>query len=143
MDEEHAHRNRVLSTFLTTAAFYHATRIYHSRAFEMDAALYSADTHATALILITDRFYKELKYSKRDPPPTKMWPIPLLMAAIEAKDPIYRDWAMRKIADYSASGEHFSKSILVIERVWEMESSKGRRANIADVINGIGATFVL
>jgi len=65
------------------------------------------------------------------------------MAAIEAKDPIYRDWAMRKIADYNASGEHFSKSILVIERVWEMESRKGGRVDIANVIDGIGAAFVL
>jgi hypothetical protein len=65
------------------------------------------------------------------------------MAALEARDPIYRDWAMRKIADYGASGEHFSKSILVIERVWEMESDKGRRADIANVIAGIGSTFVL
>jgi len=133
----------VLSTFLTTAAFYHATRIYFSRAFEPDATPYSADTHAAAIIRITDKLYKVLKYSKRDPPPTKMWPIPLLMAAIEAKDPIYRDWAMRKIADYNASGEHFSKSILVIERVWEMESRKGGRVDIANVIDGIGAAFVL
>lgn len=65
------------------------------------------------------------------------------MAAIEARDPIYRDWAMRKIADYSASGEHISKSILVIDRVWEMESNQGRRVNIANVINGIEVAFVL
>ena len=108
-----------------------------------EAILYSANSDAMAVILTTEKLYRLLKYPKTEPPPTKFWPIPLLMAAIEAADPIYRDWALRKMTDYSSAGEYFRKSLGLVEKIWEVEGKGGRRADFAGVIRAMGDDLVV
>lgn len=143
MDENVASTNRVLSTLYTTTALYHATEIYFSRMFAVNSPLYTANSNAAAIISTTEKLYRVLKFPKEEPPPTKMWPIPLVMAAIEASDPIYRDWALRKISDYSCAGEHFHNSIIFVETVHELEEKSGTRANLSDIMNSMGETVII
>ncbi|KAL6693174.1 hypothetical protein J3F84DRAFT_396632 [Trichoderma pleuroticola] len=49
-------------------------------------------------------------------PPTKIWPVPLIMAAIEAKDWIYRDWAPQQMKSYYSAGKHFVNACAFVEK---------------------------
>lgn len=105
--------------------------------------MYSADHHASKIITITDKMYRVLSLPITEPPPTKMWPIPLTMAAIEAKDPVYRSWAIQKIKAYSNAGEYFSKSCQFAEKVQVAEEESGCRADLADLARSMGDDFII
>ncbi|KAH8682581.1 hypothetical protein BX600DRAFT_374941 [Xylariales sp. PMI_506] len=124
MNEDTASNGKVLSTYLTTMMLFHCLEIYYSRTFEPGAPLYSADDHASNLITTVNKYYQLLKYPQTEPPPTKFWPIPLVMAAIEARDPIYRDWARRRIQDYKNAGEHYARSVEFADKVQRSEEKK-------------------
>jgi hypothetical protein len=122
---------------------FHAVEIYYSRSFLPRAPLYTADVHAKAIILTTDKLYKLLKIPTTDPPPTKFWPIPLVMASIEANDPIYRDWALRRIVDYKYSGEVYPRSVKFVQQVHRLEEECGVRRHLGEVMKGLAEQFVL
>jgi hypothetical protein len=122
---------------------FHAVEIYYSRAFFPGASLYTGDLDATAIILTTNKLYTILKIPTADPPPTKFWPIPLVMASIEANDPIYRDWALRKIVDYKFAGELYPRSVKFVQKVHQIEGESGVRTHLGEVMQGMVETFVL
>ncbi len=143
VDEKTATKNRVLSTLYTTKALYHTTEIYYSRSFFPDSPLYSADVDAVAILSTTEKLYTELRFPKGEPPPTKWWPVPLAMAAIEARDPIYRDWALRKMYDYRFAGDNFPNSIAFVERIHEVEAESGVRADLGRLLKAMPDTCVI
>ncbi|KAH8893619.1 MFS general substrate transporter [Thozetella sp. PMI_491] len=114
--EGEATKENVLSIYLTTTALYHAAEIYYSRAFLPSDPLFSENDHAVIIITTTDRFYQLLKRPHSEPPPTKIWPLPLVMAAIEARDSIYRGWATQKIREYARAGKHYLNSCAFVEK---------------------------
>ena len=133
----------MLSTLLTTRAMFHAVEIYYSRTFLPRAPLYAANADATAIIATTDKLYRLLKIPTKDPPPTKFWPIPLVMASIEASDPIYRDWALRKIIDYKISGEVYLRSVKFVQQVHQLEEECGVRRHLGEIMEGLADQLVL
>ncbi|KAH7160523.1 hypothetical protein B0J13DRAFT_494178 [Dactylonectria estremocensis] len=116
ISETRAAENKVLSIYLTTSALFHAVEIYASRIFQPNESMYTESKHAEEIIAITRRFYQKLKRPRTEAPPTKIWPVPLIMAAIEAKDPVYRDWTLQKIRDYSRIGKHFMNACTFVEK---------------------------
>ncbi|KAF2010273.1 hypothetical protein BU24DRAFT_413883 [Aaosphaeria arxii CBS 175.79] len=55
--------------FSTASSMYHAAEIYSSRAFQPDAPLYTANTHAVAIIQIAESIYRTLSLAYDDTPP--------------------------------------------------------------------------
>ncbi|KAF5243556.1 hypothetical protein FANTH_8135 [Fusarium anthophilum] len=141
--EEKAAENKVLSIFLTANALFHAVHIYASRIYRPQDAIYAETTHAEDIISITRRFYSKLKRPRTEAPPTKIWPIPLIMAAIEAKDPIYRDWALQLIKDCSQAGKHYANACVFVEKVHAAEEGTGCRANLSQIAQEMGDGFVI
>ena len=143
LDEAKASKDGVLSSYFTTLALFHCVKIYYSRAITSSAPLYSADIHASKIIKTVDRFYHVLEYPKSEPPPTKFWPIPLTMAAIEAKDPIYRGWALQKIKEYKTAGDHYPQSYDFAEKVQALEGKTGTRADLSEMAKRMGPEFLI
>ncbi|KAF5688741.1 allantoate ureidosuccinate permease [Fusarium denticulatum] len=141
--EEKAAENKVLSIFLTANALFHAVRIYASRIYRPEDAIYGETEHAEDIIGTTRRFYSKLKRPRTEAPPTKIWPIPLIMAAIEAKDPIYRDWALKLIKDCSQAGKHYRNACAFVEKVHAAEEGMGCRANLSRIARDMGDDFVI
>ncbi|KAM5357468.1 hypothetical protein ACJZ2D_016234 [Fusarium nematophilum] len=143
ISEEKAAENKVLSIFLTTNALLHAVYIYASRVYRPGEAMYAESTHAEDIIAITRGFYSKLKRPRTEAPPTKIWPIPLIMAAIEAKDPIYRDWVLQQIKDCCRAGKHFVNACAFVERVHAAEEATGCRANLYRIAQDMSDDFVI
>ncbi|KAF5620231.1 hypothetical protein F52700_11551 [Fusarium sp. NRRL 52700] len=141
--EEKAAESKVLSIFLTANALLHAVQIYASRIYRPEDVIYKETAHAEDIIGITRRFYSKLKRPRTEAPPTKIWPIPLIMAAIEAKDPIYRDWALQLIKDCSQAGKHYANACAFVEKVHAAEEGVGCRADISQIAQDIGDDFVI
>ncbi|KAF5566587.1 DAL5-Allantoate ureidosuccinate permease [Fusarium napiforme] len=141
--EEKAAENKVLSIFLTANALFHAVHIYASRIYRPKDVIYTETEHAEDIISITRRFYSKLKRPRTEAPPTKIWPIPLIMAAIEAKDPIYRDWALQLIKDCSQAGKHYVNACVFVEKVHTAEEGTGCRANLSQIARDMGDDFVI
>ncbi|KAF5602523.1 hypothetical protein FPCIR_1864 [Fusarium pseudocircinatum] len=141
--EEKAAERKVLSIFLTANALFHAVHIYASRTYRPEEAIYAETAHAEDIIGITRRFYSKLKRPRTEAPPTKIWPIPLIMAAIEAKDPIYRDWALQLIKDCSQAGKHYANACAFVEKVHADEEGTGCRANLSRIAQDMGDDFVI
>lgn len=131
------------STFYILSALYHAVEIYYSRAFLHHLPLYSSNDHAVEIIRITERLYKSFDLVESDPPRTKSWPIPLVMAAIEARDSIYRNWALRKIKDTWQAGDLYTNSCVFVERVQRAEETAGSRVPLQDIMEGVDKEFVI
>ncbi|KAI7759721.1 hypothetical protein LZL87_009044 [Fusarium oxysporum] len=143
ISEEKAAENKVLSIYLTANALFHAVHIYASRVYRPTDAAYVDTLHAEDIIGITRRFYNKLKRPRTEAPPTKIWPIPLIMAAIEAKDPIYRDWALQLIKDCSQAGKHYANACAFVEKVHDAEEGTGCRANLSQIAQDMGDNFVI
>ncbi|EXL99484.1 hypothetical protein NOF04DRAFT_5078 [Fusarium oxysporum II5] len=143
ISEEKAAEKKVLSIFLTVNALFHAVHIYASRVYRPADEIYTDTSHAEDLIGITRRFYSKLKRPRMEAPPTKIWPIPLIMAAIEAKDPIYRDWALQLIKDCSHAGKHYVNACAFVEKVHAAEEGTGCRANLSQIAEDMGDNFVI
>ncbi|KAF5652158.1 allantoate and ureidosuccinate permease [Fusarium sp. NRRL 25303] len=143
ISEEKAAENKVLSIFLTANALFHAVHIYASRTYRDTEPLYTETAHAEDIIGITRRFYFKLKRPRTEAPPTKIWPIPLIMAAIEAKDPIYRDWALQLIKDCSQAGKHYVNACTFVEKVHAAEEDTGCRVNLSQIAQDMGDDFVI
>ncbi|KAF4441390.1 hypothetical protein FACUT_2698 [Fusarium acutatum] len=143
ISEEKAAENKVLSIFLTANALFHAVHIYASRTYGGEDSIYAKTSHAEEIIGITRRFYSKLKRPRTEAPPTKIWPIPLIMAAIEAKDPIYRDWALQLIKDCSQAGKHYVNACAFVQKVHVAEEGTGCRANLSEIAKDMGDDFVI
>lgn len=65
------------------------------------------------------------------------------MAAIEAKDAIYRDWTLQQIKDYNQAGKHFGNACIFVERVHAAEDASGCRSNLGRIAEDMGADFVI
>ncbi|KAF5707433.1 hypothetical protein FMUND_11104 [Fusarium mundagurra] len=143
ISEEKAAENKVLSIFLTANALFHSVHIYASRIYRPKDVVYTETEHAEDIIGITRRFYSKLKRPRTEAPPTKIWPIPLIMAAIEAKDPIYRDWALQLIKGCSQAGKHYANACAFVEKVHSAEEGTGCRANLSQIAQEMGDDFVI
>ncbi|KXL48004.1 MAG: hypothetical protein FE78DRAFT_29514 [Acidomyces sp. 'richmondensis'] len=56
------------------------------------------------------------------------------MASIEAKDPIYRDCALRKLADNQNAGDIYAMSVELVRKVHQIENGGGLRANLEQLM---------
>jgi hypothetical protein len=92
---------------------------------------------------MTEKMHRTLKVPRAATPHSKSLPIPLILAAIEVKDPIHRDWALRKFHDYRRAGNHYVKSCSFAERICELEESVGSRVNLGHVMKGMGEEFIV
>lgn len=143
ISEEKAAENKVFSTYLTTSALFHAVEIYASRVYQPNESLYTKSNHAEKIITITSQFYRRLKRPRTEAPPTKIWPVPLIMAAIEAKDWIYRDWALQQMKSYYSAGKHFVNACAFVEKVHAAEEATARRCNLHQIAEDMGDDFVI
>ncbi|CAI7654699.1 unnamed protein product [Penicillium manginii] len=130
-------------TNLVLRALYHSVEISYSRCLVYSDKRHAADRHARDIIRMTQQL-KTLRPvgSKMTPPPTKFWPLPLVMAAIEVEDPIYREWAVRMLADYeTVGGDHYSWSRKFVEAMCEREDHFAQRLDwssiLADIKDGL------
>lgn len=133
----------MLSIYLTTNALFHAVEIYASRVYQPNELLYAKSIHAEKIITITRHFYRKLKRPRTEAPPTKIWPVPLIMAAIEAKDPIYREWTLQQIKEYCRAGKHFVNACTFVEKVHAAEEATGGRADLRRIAQDMGDDFVI
>ncbi|KAL6401426.1 hypothetical protein AUP68_15296 [Ilyonectria robusta] len=143
ISEAKAAESKVLSIYLTTSALFHTVEIYASRIYRPHERMYAESQHAESIITITRRFYQKLKRPRTEAPPTKIWPVPLIMAAIEAKDPIYRDWTLQQIRDYSRTGKHFANACAFVEKVHAAEEVTSSRTDLGRIAEDMGDDFVL
>ncbi|PNP48184.1 hypothetical protein THARTR1_10379 [Trichoderma harzianum] len=143
INEATAAENKVFSTYLTTSALFHAVKIYASRVYQPTESMYTKTAHAEKIITITGQFYRRLKQPRTEAPPTKIWPVPLIMAAIEAKDWIYRDWALQQMKSYYSAGKHFVNACAFVEKVHAAEEATGRRSNLHQIAEDMGDDFVI
>ncbi|KKP01030.1 hypothetical protein THAR02_06852 [Trichoderma harzianum] len=143
ISEEKAVENKVFSTYLTTSALFHAVEIYASRVYQPNESLYAKSNHAEKIITITSQFCRRLKRPRTEAPPTKIWPVPLIMAAIEAKDWIYRDWALQQTKSYYSAGKHFVNACTFVEKVHAAEEATGCRCNLHQIAEDMGDDFVI
>lgn len=136
-------RNR--STYLVLRALYHSVEISYSRCLVPSDKRHAADQHARNIIRITQQL-KALRPegSKAAPPPTKFWPLPLVMAAIEVEDPIYREWAVRMLADYeTVGGDHYTWSRRFVEAMCEREDQIAQRLDWSSILAEIKDGLVI
>ena len=131
-------QGRTQSTWLVLQALYSAVEISFSRAFHPLAPRCSADAFATTIIRVTQKLHALRASgggeSASSPPPTKIWPLPLVMAAIEVRDPIYREWAQRKMESYEANGgDHYKFARQFVDKMCEAEDAAGRRLDFTAI----------
>lgn len=105
--------------------------------------LYSADSHAKVILKITEKLHRTAGKPHTAIPHSKAWPIPLIFAIIEADDPIYRNWGLRKLRDYRRAGNHYLKSYIFVERVCAIEESSDCRVDLASVMKDMGEEFIV
>ena len=78
------------------------------------------------------------------PPPTNIWPLPLVMAAIEVKDLIYREWAVQILEMYQqVAGDHYAWSKRFVETVCEKEDVVARRLDWATILSDLNDGIVI
>ncbi|KAJ5989658.1 hypothetical protein N7481_004868 [Penicillium waksmanii] len=136
-------RNRY--TYLVLRALYHSIEISYSRCLVAGDQRHAADQHACDIIRITQQL-KALRPvgSKVTPPPTKFWPLPLVMAAIEVRDPVYREWAVRMLADYeTVGGDHYTWSRRFVEAMCEREDQIAQRLDWSSILAEIKDGLVI
>lgn len=125
-------RSRIRSTFLVLCALYNCVEISFSRNLQQDKPRYSASGFARKVIQLTQQL-NELHAAKfgtspDTPPPTKLWPLPLVMAAIEVDDTIYRAWAIDRLKAYEKiGGDHYAYTAKFVEAVCTREDSAATR----------------
>lgn len=141
--------NRVRSTWLVLLALYNTVEISFSRNLYPDEPRHTADAFAVRIIQVAQKL-DVLRgrggggASISTPPPTKIWPLPLVMAAIEVRDPIYREWVLHKMETYGGTaGQHYVLAKVFVERVWLKEEEAGKRVDCAGVMAGICDGLVL
>lgn len=91
--------SRARSTFLVLSALYHSVEISFSRSLCPEAQRHAASSSARTVIQLAQEL-TTFHASRNTPPPTKFWPLPLVMAAIEVDDIIYREWAIDRLRSY-------------------------------------------
>jgi hypothetical protein len=104
--------SRARSTFLVLSALYNAVEISFSRSLCPELPRHSADSFARTIIKLSQELTRlqttNFRASLDAPPPTKFWPLPLVMAAIEVDDIIYREWAIERLKSYEkVGGDHY------------------------------------
>jgi hypothetical protein len=136
---------RVRSTWLVLLALYNSAEISFSRNLHTSEPRHSADAFAVRIIQVAQKLdVLRGGASLSTPPPTKIWPLPLVMAAIEVRDPIYREWALHKLETYGGTaGQQYTLAKVFVERMWEKEEEAGRRVDCAGVIADINDGMVL
>ncbi|KAH7025665.1 uncharacterized protein B0I36DRAFT_293256 [Microdochium trichocladiopsis] len=126
------------SSYYTTSALYHGVEIYLSRMALPAAPLHAADAHGQAVVRLTEEMYRTLNLPRTEPPPTKMWPIPLTLAAIETSDAVYRSWAMEKLHAYTPrAGAHYASSVQFAEKVSPGPTSPSSRYYQHIIVHGL------
>jgi hypothetical protein len=78
-----------------------------------------------------------------EPPRTKVWPLPLILTAIEVRDPVYREWVIDRMVSYIGAGLQYVRSLEFIERPCEREDSIGQRVNLGGIIGGMDSVFII
>lgn len=66
-----------------------------------------------------------------------------MLAAIEAKDSIYRGWAVQKIRDYSQAGKHYVNACTFAEKVQAREEQRNARVDLAAISNSMPDNFII
>ncbi|KFY38368.1 hypothetical protein V495_06612 [Pseudogymnoascus sp. VKM F-4514 (FW-929)] len=135
---------RVRSTWLVLLALYNTAEISFSRNLNASEPRHSADAFAVRIIQVAQKLdVLRGKASLSTPPPTKIWPLPLVMAAIEVQDPIYREWVLHKLETYGGTaGQQYTLAKVFVEKLWEREEEAGRRVDCAGVIAEINDGMV-
>lgn len=130
------HEGRSRCTSLVLCALYHSVEISYSRCLVPSDMRHAADQHAMDIIRISQQL-KALRPidSKGSPPPTKFWPLPLVMAAIEVEDLVYREWALQMLEIYETTGgDHYVWSRRFVEAVCEREDQASRRLDWCSIL---------
>lgn len=108
------------------------------------APWHTADAHARAVVRVTEEMYRALNLPRTEPPPAKMWPIPLTLATIETRDSVSRSWAMDRLhASTPREGAHNASSMHFADKVCAAEAHSGIRADLAAIGKKISDFFVL
>lgn len=80
----------------------------------------------------------------RTPPPTKIWPLPLVVAAIEVKDVVYREWALMKLEIYvGVGGYQYRDAKAFVEAVISTEEKMGKRVDLGDVLCNLNPGLIV
>lgn len=108
---------RARSTFLVLSALYNAVEIAFSRGLCPGLPRHAAARFARTVIRLAQELATlqaaagsggTASVPSTTPPPTKYWPLPLVMAAVEVDDLIYREWAIDRLAAYArVGGDHY------------------------------------
>ncbi|KAI9038026.1 uncharacterized protein KD926_011364 [Aspergillus affinis] len=130
------HEGRNRCTYLVLRELYHSAEISYSRCLISNDVRHAADAHAKEIIRISQQL-KTLRPegSKTTPPPTKLWPLPLVMVAIEVEDLIYREWAIQMLEGYETVGsDHYVWCRRFVEAMCEKEDRASRRLDWGSVL---------
>lgn len=123
------YEGRSRCTFLVLRALYHSVEISFSRCLIPGETRHAANQHAIGIIQISQNLKAmQPAGAVSSPPPTKFWPLPLVMAAIEVKDLIYREWAVNMLEVYQqVAGDNYFWSKKFVEAVCEREDRASAR----------------
>lgn len=132
LQKAHNFQPRTRATFFVLSALYNTVEISFSRALGPSQSRHSASAFAIEIIRLSQKLntlYKtHFKGSPSSPPPTKIWPLPLVMAAIEVDDDVYREWVIDRLKMYEQTGgDHYTRARRFVEVVYEKESQAESR----------------
>ncbi|KAJ5899886.1 hypothetical protein N7495_004630 [Penicillium taxi] len=144
VESDNQYEGRSRSTFLVLCALYHAVEISFSRCFKLGERRHAANNHAEEIICISQKLRAMLPAGSALPPPTKIWPLPLVMAAIEVEDIIYREWAVQVLGTYQqVAGDHYAWAKKFVETVCEKEDGASQRLDWAIILNNLKNGLVI
>ncbi|KAI1386731.1 uncharacterized protein F4822DRAFT_325315 [Hypoxylon trugodes] len=75
--------------------------------------------------------------------PQNIWPRLLFLAGIETTDLAYQDWAINALTDAEIWGANFRRTRLLLERIIDVQSTKGARVDYLDVMRRDTGLFII
>lgn len=146
--ESQMFQGRTRSTSLVLTALYNSVEISFSRNLCPNQKRHAASGFARKIIQISQKlneFHKtDFQGSPTSPPSTKFWPLPLVMAAIEVDDMVYREWAIDRLKKYEETGgDHYVWSRKFVEAVCAGEDKTGTRLDWESIISEIKDGLVI
>ncbi|KAI9037912.1 uncharacterized protein KD926_011524 [Aspergillus affinis] len=131
--------------FLVSSALYHGLEISFSRSLRPNDARYAAGQHAISILQISQKLAAlQLDGVILRAPSMKIWPLPLVMAAIEVEDIVNRECAIKLLASFvPVISEHHTWAKKFAETVCEREDKAGSRLDWEPIMKDLNDGLVI
>ena len=129
---------RLQSTYQIVQCVYYSVEIYQSMIFDRDVP-YAEAASAREIIKISE----VLMRGRTEPPRSKIWPVPIFLAALEVDDPVYLSWCFDHFEKLKSTGKNYERAISVIKEVRQHQKQEGKRAVTGVIMKKLGGRFLV